>query len=318
MISSTCNILLQSGASSLAWRRLRGTRLGKLPAARRLEHAYRITLLQETIREREVARVFRFLREAGVEPLLGKGWAIARLYPERGLRPYGDIDIYTHPEDYRRAQAALSGPANPGCPVDLQSGCQHLKGDRTIELLYNRAHKLPLNGVEICVLGLEDHLRLLCLHMMGHGAWRPLWMCDLALLLESLPGNFDWDYLLSGSRRKTCTVLCALQLAHEILGAQLPDRIRKLPAKLPGWLVPAVLLQWGKEEHYMVHSSPLRAHLKFRGGLVRAIRLRWPNPIQATVELGVPFNELPRWPFQATDCVRRAILFGFQLLTHRA
>jgi len=29
----------------------------------------------------------------GVEPILGKGWAIARLYPERGMRPYGDIDL---------------------------------------------------------------------------------------------------------------------------------------------------------------------------------------------------------------------------------
>jgi hypothetical protein len=36
-----------------------------------------------------------------------------------------------------------------------------------------------------------------------------------------------------------------------------------------------------------------------------ALRLRWPNAIQATVELGGPFNGLPRLPYQVGECVRR-------------
>ena len=32
-----------------------------------------------------------------------------------------------------------------------------------------------------------------------HGLWRPLWLVDVALLVESLPPGFDWDACLSAS-----------------------------------------------------------------------------------------------------------------------
>ena len=34
-------------------------------------------------------------------------------------------------------------------------------------------------------------------------------------------------------------------------------------------------------------------------------RFRWHRPIQATVEVGGPFNRLPRWPFQVAAVARR-------------
>ena len=49
--------------------------------------------------------------------------------------------------------------------------------------------------------------------------------------------------------------------------------------------------------------------------LLRALRLRWPNPIQATVGVGGPFNELPRWPFQLWECVLRTAHFLTQVPT---
>jgi hypothetical protein len=50
---------------------------------------------------------------------------------------------------------------------------------------------VELNGAKIRILGAEDHLRLLCLHLLKHGAWRPLWLCDVAAALESRPSSFD-------------------------------------------------------------------------------------------------------------------------------
>ncbi len=44
-------------------------------------------------------------------------------------------------------------------------------------------------------------------------------------------------------------------------------------------------------------------------GAVRALRLRWPNPILATVGVGGPFNGLPRFPFQVGECVSRTLYF---------
>ena len=49
--------------------------------------------------------------------------------------------------------------------------------------------------------------------------------------------------------------------------------------------------------------------------LLKALRLRWPNPIQATVGVGGPFNELPRLPFQLWECVSRTAYFITQVPT---
>ena len=49
-------------------------------------------------------RVFRLLREKGIEAILAKGWAVARLYPDRVLRPYGDIDICVSADQFNTAE----------------------------------------------------------------------------------------------------------------------------------------------------------------------------------------------------------------------
>jgi len=76
-------------------------------------------------------------------------------------------------------------------------------------------------------------------------------------------------------------------LAHQLLGARL-DRI------------PAV--EEGQTPATMAYSLRHPAHL-----LIKALRLRWPNPIQTTVRVGGPFNELPRLPFQLWECVLRMV-----------
>ncbi len=130
------------------------------------------------------------------------------------------------------------------------------------------------------------------------------------MALETLPPDFDWDYLLSGKRRYCDWVLCALGLAHQLLEANLPENSPSALRNrhLPGWLVPSVLEQWGKMEHYM-YSLPMAFYLRHPKGLFKALRLRWPNPIQATARVGGPFNELPRLPFQVAECFRRTAKF---------
>jgi hypothetical protein len=43
--------------------------------------------------------------------------------------------------------------------------------------------------------------------------------------------------------------------------------------------------------------------------LPRALCLRWPNPIEATVDLHAPFNRLPRLPLQLAECLVRTLRF---------
>ena len=78
------------------------------------------------------------------------------------------------------------------------------------------------------------HLRYMCIHMLQHGAYRALWLCDIAVVLESLPEDFDWEYLLRGDRRPADWVASTVGLANQLLGARLDgipvaERTRHLP-----------------------------------------------------------------------------------------
>lgn len=296
---------MQSGSAALAWWRIRDCEATKSSAGEQLHDAYRLHTLHSAIREREAEQSLAFLRRAGLEPLMGKGWAIARLYPEPGLRPYGDIDLYMRRQHYDAAVAAFRNLDGPRCPVDLHCGAGELD-DRSFGDLYERSDLVSLGTTEARLLGVEDHLRLLCVHMLKHGAWRPLWLCDIAAALESRPANFDWDYFLSGDPRRTDWVACAIGLAHRLLGARVEDTpVETRATSLPRWLLPRVLRQWGVTQ--TPHGARLRMAHFFRhpNGVIEAIRIRWPNAIEATVDVRGPFNELPRLPFQIGDCLLR-------------
>ena len=307
-------LLLGTGAASLGWWRVRSSELRTSAAAHELRQAYRLYTLEAGRKERQIVQAITLLRSAGVEPLLVKGWAVARLYPERGLRPYGDIDLCVRPEQYAVAVAALAAPgAEPGA-IDWHKGLPQLHRP-SLDDVYERSQLVPLGDIDVRILGTEDHLRYMCIHMLQHGAYRALWLCDIAVVLESLPEDFDWEYLLRGDRRPADWVASTVCLAHQLLGARLDGiPVAERTRQLPRWLLPSVLNQWSKEEHYMDIGS-IAYSFRHPAQLLKGLRLRWPNPIQATVPVGGPFNELPRLPFQLWECVLRTAHFITQVPT---
>ena len=222
-LADITSALLETGGGALGWWRVRHSQLRSSPAAQRLKQAYWLHSLQAALHEKQVAQAVSLLRSAGVEPLLAKGRAVARAYPELGLRPYGDIDLFVPPSQYVDAQAALSAPGVRAVPVDLHCGFADLfdLDDRTIDELYRRAEGITVGDVQVRILGAEDHLRFLCLHLLRHGLWRAIWLCDIGAILESQPADFDWGYFVSGDQRRSDWVLCVLNLAHQVV-AQIP------------------------------------------------------------------------------------------------
>jgi hypothetical protein len=306
-------LLLLSGSAGLAWWRAQsaGPSAGPPPALKPLHDAFGVHALQAAILDAKIPAAFARLRGRGVEPLLGKGWAIARLYPRPGLRPYGDIDLYARREDEGAGRAALAEPGPEALPVDLHWGLAELD-DRGFEEVITRSQTLRLGDTDVRVFGPEDHLRLLALHLLRHGGWRPVWLCDVALILETLPSDFDWRYFTSGDAVRTDAAVCALRLAHELLGASLEG----VPAvvherRLPRWLVPAILRQWG-DVRFEPHGTrrPMAMELRRPRGLIRALRARWPNAVEATVGRRARFNGLPRLPFQIGECFARTLRFA--------
>ena len=307
-------LLLKTGSAGLGWWRIQQSELRTSAAALKLKHAYIAQVLGGELQEKGIIQAFRLLRSAGIEPLLGKGWAITRLYPCAGLRSSIDIDLCVRKQQRSLAANTLNEPVAEGCWLDLHTQFRPL--DRSVEELFAHSQLAALGETEIRVLGCEDQIRLLSLHMLYHGVYRPVWLCDLGRALESLPPDFDWDYFLSGDTRFLDWILCALSLAHQLLGASLPENspLTSRVSPLPGWLVPSVLEQWGTMEHYM-DTLPMSYYLRHPKGLFKALRLRWPSPIHATVRVGGPFNELPRLPFQVAECFRRTATFLTQSRT---
>lgn len=303
-----------SGAGALAWWRLRRSPLRESTAARGFRESYRLQTVRAAVREAELESLFALLGAAGVDALLVKGWAAGRAYPEQGLRPAGDIDLYVRLEQYTAARDILASPEGRRFWVDLHEGFGELC-DSDADELYRRSRVLRVGGSRVRVLGEEDHLRLLCFHLLRHGAWRPLWLCDVAAAVESRGEGFDWEYLLGGmSRRGANWVLSALGLAQRLLGADVEGTPAACAAqRLPGWLVTSVLRRWARpyaaEQVPHNHRAPMAAYLRRPRGFLKDLRRRWPGPIEATVAAGGRFDSLPRWPFQLANCFTRAAHF---------
>ncbi|HKC63346.1 MAG TPA: nucleotidyltransferase family protein, partial [Pyrinomonadaceae bacterium] len=119
-LSEIAPLLMGSGAGALAWWRIHRSSLSVSAAAAELQDAYRLHTLHALIYKQKIKRAFSTLRSSSIEPILIKGWANARLYPEAGLRPYGDVDLCVSPDDYdAAAELLLARPEGRECTVDL-------------------------------------------------------------------------------------------------------------------------------------------------------------------------------------------------------
>lgn len=311
-------MLLESGAGALGWKRVSSSALRTGPAALELEQAYRLHTLQSAIHERDIEQALNLFRSAGVEPILVKGWAIARLYPEAGLRPYGDLDLCVAPGKYPAARLALEKERDKTYRVDLHRGFKTLD-DKSWDELWSHSHLVKLGDVDVRVLCPEDHLRVLFFHFLREGAWRPLWLCDIAAAIETRPADFDWNRFSNSNDRRQKWFACAIALSHQLLGANMdgvPEAIRN--ARLPSWLVPSVLKAWEVRLMSKRHTTPTSTawrnpHQAFE---LDYLRSHWPNPIEATIGVNGPFNEMPRLPFQVGNCAARAFNFFVRITTN--
>ncbi len=294
-LSQITPALLATGAGALLWWRIKDSHLGAAPAAAELRRTYLFYKIEAARHLRGIEETVVHLRANSVEPLMAKGLFFSRLYPEPGLRPFGDLDLCVPAKQYWAAREALALLRTTGPSVDLHRRFFELR-DRGLDDLYRRSQPLPVGQSTVRVLGPADHLRLACLHLVHHAAHRPLWLCDIALLVESLSPDFDWDYFLSGDKKNTGWAIGALLLARDLLGARLDGAPAAITQRrVPGWLVTTVMEQWGRGAD---RAQPMGAYVRHPAGTWREVRRRWPTALEATDALRLPLNAAPRVPFQ--------------------
>lgn len=298
--------LLRSGSAALVW--WKASRNSDLrEALREFLITYKVQTLRATIHELNVKKVFTALGATRVEAMLVKGWAIARRYPKPALRPYGDLDVCVRPDQFEVAKQTLKQSEAHNVWVDLHRGFGTLDNENA-DILFNRATTAPARGFMVQVPSEEDHLRILCLHLFRHGAWRPVWLCDIALALETRKKEFNWERFYGHDPRQRERLTCVISLAQELLGAHFdPATEVEKCGPVPRWLVRAVERRWTRWFNADYRDRALTSLLSHRFEPAIALEdfyFRF-DPLRATVEVNGSFNKTPRLPYQLAALAKR-------------
>jgi hypothetical protein len=304
--------LLDLDGAGLVWPRLSSQTQGLRAASMALEYGYERQVVENANAPGRIAGVVSLLREAGIEPILFKGWSVARLYPPPLVRLTGDIDLLVCPDEFELARVTLKAHPARG-QVDLHHDAMWVDLPRADVREFTEV--IDIDGTPVRVLVPELQLHVLCHHFMRHACLRPLWLCDIALLLESRAADFDWELCLGDNRRRRGWVLTAIGLAHHLLGAEIDDTpVAAEARRLPRWLIPAVLSRWEMGER---PPPAVFTDLESRG-LLGMVARRWPEPIGATVYMRAPFNGFPRLPIQLAAFLNRIVVYGVRHLPRHA
>ena len=212
----------------------------------------------------ELLEIVWLFEEHGIVSVPYKGPALgAQLYGNPALRQAGDLDLVVRREDVRRAHKllvargyrawhALSSAAEAfmirsrysetfvgsGAVVELHWAFTNrdVAFPLDLEVLAPRLKRLPLGGHSVNVFSPEDLLLILCVHGAKH-RWDCLeWTSGVAELLRS--GNLECREVVGTASRLGVRrmLLLGLGLAHDLLGAPVPDdvvrHVRADPAAL--------------------------------------------------------------------------------------
>lgn len=204
---------------------------------------------------RSLTEILEVFHKAGIKVILLKGIYLAQfVYRDAGVRPMSDIDIMVKKDDLQKAESLLLhlGYSNekegeeittwhhlpaffhPKTKVKLELhwAIQHLFWRYRIDLdgIWERAHVIPMHGIDRYVFSLEDLLLHISLHATYHHKLRDMGLipyCDMATIIGHHKHEIDWDKLQArahewGMAKYLHLSLC---LAGDIIGASVPDHI---------------------------------------------------------------------------------------------
>ena len=276
-----------------------------LPFFGSMDDDYRWYLLRTKHLEQLMIGSFEAFRAEGIEPVLIKGWAAARNYPDRKPRFFGDIDLAVSRADYERALALVERPGSGANGVDLHCELRHLD---TLEWqkLFARSELIDLDTTQIRILAAEDHLRVLCVHWLTNGGESKERLWDIYYAVQNRPKSFDWSKCLDVvSENRRGWIIATIGLAHKYLGLDIGDLPFADEAKsLPGWLTRCVEKEWDRA----IVMRPIHTALRDPKAFLQQVRKRFPpNPIQATVDCEGRFDDGTRVGYQIRDVFIRLV-----------
>ncbi len=265
--------------------------------------AEKLQIITFKVCERRLQELWSLFQTGPVEPILIKGWAAARNYPQPYLRRLGDFDLAVEPALLKTARELTSNQKMGD--IDWHRGLRRLDTVEWNDLSANSI-MVECGDSQIRILRPEDHLRILCVHWLGDGGRDREKLWDIYHAVANRPANFDWDRcLLTVSEKRRRWISCAVGLAAKYLGLN----VEKTPLadsvnRLPPWVIKTVEEEWNSPVEYRYLLSCLRD----RRELFKQLKKRFPpNAIQATVETDGEFDEGARIFYQIRNAAGRTI-----------
>jgi len=262
-------------------------------------------LLQNAAQRKIAALVIETFLQNGIKPIIIKGIAVARYYPEGQWRKFTDIDLAVSSSDFGRADAVKIEASNSFQPVDLHRELRHLDTVPWADL-FEHSTLETIEGTDIRFLCPEDHLRVICAHWLTDGGAYKHRLWDIYWSVQNRPKDFDWDRCLnivSPNRRKW--VIYTIGLANRYLDLRIDD----LPfvdeaRELPKWLIRSLEREWRST----TRLQPLVLFTRDPFGLFRQILKRLPpNAIQATIDMDGSLDARTRLHYQIGDIYTRFV-----------
>lgn len=230
-----------------------------VPVRERLRAAYVEAAVRNALLFRETAQIAAALRAAGIPVMLLKGLHLARfVYPEPALRTMADADLMVPRDQLARAEQVLLergyGPVprpeiEPFCAWSNHLAKLEKAGAADVELhwtierptspfridlagLWARSREAGLEGVPVRVLGAEDLLLHLALHVSYHhrfdrSALKGLADVQAVVRTYAGRGELDWDTVADRANAWGASgfVYTTLRLAERILAVPIPPPV---------------------------------------------------------------------------------------------
>lgn len=278
--------LIWGRMGALVWKKAARTKTASGERARRVLHkAFLRQSITARLDQQRIVEVLELLAARKVPAILFKGWDCGRFYPPT-LRPMGDIDLVVRERDLANARMAIAG--SPAIEwIDLGPHRFAYRNSRDLEGLFERSQETVIGTTKVRVLSNEDRLRVLCTHMFSHQLAMPLWLCDIAAVIESLPIGFDWERCVPRHSLAARRMSGATALARDLLGARVdlvPEYLAGM--RLPEWALAETVAKWTRAMRFRVPASLLPAAPVRRVPV--ALSARWPTTmrVQMLVETG--------------------------------
>jgi hypothetical protein len=278
----------------------------------------------ELLLEADLRALLHAFADAGIEPLLLKGTALAySLYPEPWLRPRCDTDLLIA-EVEREKTAALMRQldavpfletADTGCLGSQMSWHRSQMGARSSydihwqisntnrqfsrsfadEHLFSAAVPVPALGEHARTLSKIDCLLYACFHRAGHFSHsgdRLIWLHDIHLLCQSLT-EAEAETFCAKARRLEITTLCAdaVAVSKSWFSTELTARLASLTQEKADKETFAALLKPGGRQVGIKHHALLE---------LKALPT-WRERIRFLFQNAFPPPEFMRWRYSETS-----------------